>query len=72
MSTSDELRFLVGLLAVVIGFVGLFVASWVTHGLWHWIGLSVFVVGILAIFLLIRLTIRTPPDSPEGKAPPGQ
>ena len=72
MAMSDETKFLAGLLAGLLAFGGLIVASTAGQGPWYWAGLGVFALAVLAIFLLIRLAIDKPPDSPEGKAPPGQ
>jgi hypothetical protein len=69
---SDEAKFVLGFLVALAALAGLFVASWAVHGLWYWVGLGVFVAGVIGIFLVIRLIVRTPHDSPEAKAPPGQ
>ncbi len=69
---SNEVKFVLGLVVVLIAFAGLMVAAWAVHGLWYWVGLGVFIAGVLAIFALIRLTVHRPPESPEAKAPPGQ
>ena len=69
---SDESKFILGVVAVVLAIAGLVVAAWAVHGPWYWVGLGVFIAGVLAVFLVIRLVTRHPPESPEGEAPPGQ
>src|SRR5688572_8918904 len=66
MAMSDGARFGLGALAVVLALVGLFVAARAVHGLWYHVGLGVFGVCVLAVFVLIRLSTGKTPGAPAG------
>src|SRR5690606_4146320 len=61
---SQDRRWLLGGLAVVFGFVGLFLASRAGHGIFYWIGLIVFLAAVGTIFGFVRAAF----DEAEGKA----
>lgn len=61
---SENRRWSLGSVAVILGLLGLYIASLAGHGILYWTGLIVFLAAVFAIFTLVRAAF----DEAEGKA----